>query len=182
MRNDGYTLFIRFRIVNSKSFEAVFDILSDSAEETRRLGRLLASLLVGGEIICLKGTLGAGKTTLAQGIGQGLGIDEPIISPTFTLIREYPAPAGRPSLYHIDCYRLENPIELASLGLEDYFYGDGVCVIEWPERIVAFLPPDYLWIELQMLDDQRRRITLQAYSRHYQDLLQRFKKLVEGNV
>ena len=166
-------------IVDSESLETVFDILSDSAEETRRLGRLLASLLTGGEIICLKGTLGAGKTTLAQGIGQGLGIEEPIISPTFTLIREYLAPAGRPTLYHIDCYRLENPGESISLGLEDYFYSDGVCVIEWPERIVALLPAEYLWVELQMIDDHRRHIVLQAHGRYYQDLLQRFERLVE---
>ena len=97
------------------------DIISHSPEQTRRLASRLASLLHGGETICLTGPLGAGKTTFAQGVGQALGVEEPIISPTFTLIREYGPVDDHPAMYHIDFYRLESFEELQTLGLDAYF-------------------------------------------------------------
>lgn len=156
------------------------DIVSHSPEQTRRLASRLAPLLEGGETICLQGPLGAGKTTFAQGIGQGLGITDPIISPTFTLIREYGPVGDRPAMYHIDFYRLEDPVELHNLGLDDYFYGDGVCVVEWPERAEFLMPAERLWIQMRTVNDWKRGIVIQATGERYRDLLNGFKKLAYG--
>ncbi len=140
----------------------------------------LASLVEGGETICLEGALGAGKTTFAQGIGQGLGIEDPIISPTFTLIREYGPVGDRPPLYHIDFYRLESLKELQALGLDDYFYSDGVCVVEWPDRAEALLPEERLWIEIETLDEAKRSLLMRAEGDRYRELLEEFKRLAYG--
>ena len=107
---------------------------SASASQTHRLGALLGGLLRAGDVVLLEGSLGAGKTALTQGIGAGLGVRETINSPTFTLLKEY---AGRLPLYHFDLYRIEDPEELFALGFEDYFGGEGVCVVEWADRGVA---------------------------------------------
>ena len=104
---------------------------SDSVERTRELGAALGSLLEPGDVVLLEGDLGAGKTALTQGIGKGLGVHGVINSPTFTILKEY---SGRLPLYHFDLYRIESPDEVTSLGFEDYFGGDGVCVVEWAER------------------------------------------------
>jgi tRNA threonylcarbamoyladenosine biosynthesis protein TsaE len=108
--------------------------LTQSAAETQALAARLAAHLQPGDVLWLSGDLGAGKTTFTQGLGRGLGIAAPINSPTFVLIREY---AGRLPLYHIDLYRLENPRAIANLGLNDYLAGDGVCVVEWAERLAT---------------------------------------------
>lgn len=104
---------------------------SRSAEETRRLGEALGGLLAAGDVILLTGELGAGKTAFTQGIARGLGVPGVVNSPTFTLLKEY---QGRLPLYHFDLYRIENPAELEELGFGDYFFGDGVSVVEWAER------------------------------------------------
>ncbi len=104
---------------------------SASVERTRHLGALLGGLLAPGDVLLLQGELGAGKTALTQGIGAGMGIHGVINSPTFTILKAY---AGSLTLYHFDLYRIEDPEEVYSLGFEDYFSGDGVCVVEWAER------------------------------------------------
>lgn len=104
---------------------------SASAAQTRRLGLALGALLQPGDMILLTGDLGAGKTTLTQGIGAGMGVTGVINSPTFTILKEY---EGRMPLYHFDLYRIESPEEVYTLGFEDYFQGDGVSVVEWAER------------------------------------------------
>jgi tRNA threonylcarbamoyladenosine biosynthesis protein TsaE len=104
---------------------------SASAAQTRRLGAALGALLQPGDMILLTGDLGAGKTTLTQGIGAGLGVLGVINSPTFTILKEY---HGRLALYHFDLYRIESPDEINALGFEDYFESDGVSVVEWAER------------------------------------------------
>ncbi|HZC05555.1 MAG TPA: tRNA (adenosine(37)-N6)-threonylcarbamoyltransferase complex ATPase subunit type 1 TsaE [Ktedonobacterales bacterium] len=104
---------------------------SVSVEQTRDLGKALGALLEPGDVVLLEGNLGAGKTALTQGIGLGLGIHSVINSPTFTILKEY---TGRLTLYHFDLYRIESPDEMYALGFEDYFSGDGVCVVEWAER------------------------------------------------
>lgn len=156
------------------------DIVSHSPEQTRRLARRLASLLAGGETICLEGQLGAGKTTFAQGVGQGLGIEEPIISPTFTLIREYGPAGDRPPLYHIDFYRLESLEEIQTLGLDDYFYSDGVCVVEWPERAEVLLPEERVWIEMHAIGDAKRSLLIRAEGDRCRELIGEFKRLAFG--
>src|SRR4051794_25057361 len=100
----------------------MLDVISHSADQTRRLGARLAEWLAPGDVLLLRGDLGAGKTVFAQGVAAGLGIDEPVTSPTFTLIHEH---HGRVPLYHVDLYRIGGDVEAGDLGLEDYLYGDG---------------------------------------------------------
>ncbi len=116
------------------------------SEETFRVGQLIGAALSPGDIVCLHGDLGAGKTVLTQGIGWGLGVNQPINSPTFTLVNEY---AGRIPLYHLDLYRLAEPAQLEQIGWEECVFGEGVAVIEWPEVLTPLLPADYLKISLE---------------------------------
>src|ERR1700694_663949 len=109
-------------------------LVTHAPGETQALAARLAQRLEAGDVIWLSGDLGAGKTSFTQGLGRGLDIDVPINSPTFVLIREY---AGRLPLYHIDLYRLNDAREVAALGLPDYLAGNGVCVLEWAERLDA---------------------------------------------
>src|SRR3954451_4316317 len=106
-------------------------LVSESVERTRALGRALGELARAGDVVLLEGELGAGKTAFTQGIGSGLCVSATIYSPTFTILKEY---EGRLPLYHFDLYRLDEPDELYELGFEDYFRGEGVCVVEWAER------------------------------------------------
>lgn len=153
------------------------DFISHSEAQTRRLGARLGQLLEGGEIIALQGDLGAGKTRWVQGVGHGLQVSQYVTSPTYTLVNEYP---GRLTLYHIDLYRITQAAEALAFGLEDYVYGEGVCLIEWAERAVEVLPPDRLWITFHYLDDSKRRITMQAAGDGYQRLLEEFKRVAFG--
>lgn len=129
-----------------------------NAEATRSLGITLGQSLSAGSVILLEGDLGSGKTTLIQGIGEGLGITEPIVSPTFTLINEYTE--GRLPLYHLDLYRLQ-PEEVTALNLESYWEGVefplGIVAIEWAERL-EYKPPSYLQVCLKYLGDCDRQI------------------------
>lgn len=135
--------------------------VSKSAEETFQIGRIIGEQLGAGDVLALIGELGAGKTCLTQGIARGLGVPEayPITSPTFTLINEYP---GRVTLYHMDLYRLAGPEDLEGMGYEDYFYGDGVVVIEWAEKIRSILPARCLRVMMRYLDENRRDIRLEG--------------------
>ena len=118
-----------------------------SPEETEALGRRLAETASPGDIICLNGELGVGKTVFVKGFSKGLGITEPVVSPTFTILQEYHE--GRLPMYHFDVYRIEDPSEMEEVGIDEYFYGDGICLIEWAGLIAemiprgALLPPDY---------------------------------------
>ena len=109
-----------------------------SPEETFRLGEKLGQSAVPGQIICLNGDLGVGKTVFSQGFAKGLGIEENVNSPTFTIIQVYDG--GRLPLYHFDVYRIGDPEEMYEIGYEDYFFGDGVCLIEWSELIEELIP------------------------------------------
>jgi len=137
-----------------------------------RLGKLLAE----GDIICLEGELGTGKTCFIQGIGRGMGIRERITSPSFTLIREYRGQGARLRLYHIDLYRIEEVVEAFLLGLDDYLYDGGVCVIEWAERARDILPWECLWITLRHLGERERSLTLEARGRRYGQLLAKWEE------
>lgn len=111
-----------------------------SPEETFELGRKLGTEAVPGEIICLNGDLGTGKTVFTQGFASGLSITEPVCSPTFTIVQVYEE--GRLPLYHFDVYRIGDPEEMEEIGYEDYFFGEGVCLIEWSELIEELIPED----------------------------------------
>jgi tRNA threonylcarbamoyladenosine biosynthesis protein TsaE len=128
-------------------------------EATRAFGERLGRRLAPGDVVCLAGELGAGKTTLAQGIAAGLGVAEPVSSPTFALVQEY---AGQAPVYHLDLYRLGSLDELIDLGFPELWHAGGVILIEWPERIAPALPPDRLEIHLATVS-AGRRLTLTAH-------------------
>ena len=120
---------------------------STSAEMTFEFGKKIGSLVKPGDIICLDGNLGVGKTVFTQGVAAGLNIDEPVCSPTFTLIQEYHE--GRIPLYHFDVYRIDGPWDMDDLGYEEYFYGDGVCLVEWGSLIKELMPDNTVYITIE---------------------------------
>ncbi len=135
-------------------------------ESTRQLGFALGRLLEGGDIVTLWGGLGAGKTFLARAMARGLEVDPriPVTSPTFTFINEY---EGRLHLYHLDLYRLEDPDELETLPWREALYGDGVAVVEWPEKLGESLPGERLDVRIEITGPQSRRFILEAHgSKH----------------
>lgn len=133
-------------------------ILVTTAEELQWRGAELASLLSGGEVIVLSGDLAAGKTTFTQGLAQGLGITEPVTSPTFTLIQVY---TGRLTLVHCDFYRLRDSSEVLGIGLWDYLSQNNVVVVEWGEAFLEVLPEKYIHMFLQVMD-QGRYLSVEA--------------------
>ena len=152
---------------------AALDLISHGAQHTHRLGARLGALLEPGDVLLLDGALGAGKTVFAQGVAAGLGVDEPVTSPTFTLIHEY---QGRLPLYHVDLYRVGGDGEAAALGLEDYFYADGVTLVEWSDRAASILPAAHLLVSLRAVAATKRAIRMLPRGRRYADLLARFKR------
>lgn len=142
--------------------------ITDSPEQTLSLGRRLSAALVSGDIVCLYGDLGSGKTCLVQGICQGLGCEDPAVSPSFTLVNEYP---GRLPVYHFDFYRLQSPEELEQIGFEEYLSFGGVSLIEWAERIAARLPEERLDIHLRRISEQQRSFTLRPQGQRWRKLL-----------
>lgn len=135
--------------MNSKTF------LADSEEEMIALGERIAAMLPRRAVIWMTGDLGAGKTTLTKGIAKGLGAADPseVSSPTFTLIQEYGDPVR---VYHVDLYRLDEPRQLATLGLEEIFDRDAVVIIEWAEKFARWLPEDHATIAIERLNGGRR--------------------------
>ncbi len=121
--------------------------VSNSENETFALGKAMGEAAKAGDIYCLDGDLGAGKTVFAKGFAAGLGIAEPVTSPTFTIVREYRE--GRLPLYHFDAYRIADPDELCAIGYEEYFYADGVCLIEWAELIEELIPETAVHISIE---------------------------------
>lgn len=116
-----------------------------SQDETMLVGKALGSILMSGDLVCLSGDLGTGKTAFTNGIACALGIDEYITSPTFTIVNEYKT---KVSLYHFDVYRIGDPEEMYDIGFEEYLYGDGVVVIEWAELIKDILPKELIWVTI----------------------------------
>lgn len=128
---------------------------SNSPEDTYELGRTMGESITPGSVIALDGDLGAGKTLFTQGLAAGLGITEPVNSPTFTIMQIYES--GRLPLYHFDVYRIDDPYEMEEVGFDDFIYGDGVSVIEWPDRIAELMdqiPDPYTEIRITR-DDER---------------------------
>lgn len=133
---------------------------TESAEQTIGLGEKIGSFLRPGDIIALQGTLAAGKTTITKGIARALGITEDITSPTFTLISVY---EGRLPLYHMDVYRLEGSADFSDLGAEEMLYGNGICVIEWSEKIMHELPSRTIVIKLSA-ENEKRTVTIENWT------------------
>lgn len=135
-------------------------LTAKSAEETIKLGEYIGSRLQKGDVIALQGTLAAGKTTITKGIARGLGVGENITSPTFTLISEY---FGKLPLYHMDVYRLDSTEDFINLGVDEMLYGNGVCVIEWSEKVMSELPKNAIRILLETTEADCRRITIENW-------------------
>ena len=132
-------------------------IITNSAAETRELGKRLAEKLKAGDVILLTGELGAGKSELARGIAKGLGVAETVTSPSFTIMNVYES--GRTPLYHFDWYRLESEEELYELGMDEYLGGDGIALVEWPGRCPDAVPEDCLVIRIEADGENTRLIT-----------------------
>jgi tRNA threonylcarbamoyladenosine biosynthesis protein TsaE len=164
--------------------EHMLEFISRSVEQTQRLGARLGTLLQGGDIICLQGPLGSGKTSLTQGIGRGWGAQERLVSPSFVLIREYERAEDEQRLYHIDLYRISNAEEVWNLGVDDFLGGEyAVSVIEWAERAESLVPPEHLWVKLDFVepaDATRRHLWFSAHGRRHQALLREFRETAFG--
>lgn len=147
------------------------NLLSVSADCTFNIGRAITKYLNKGDIICLFGELGSGKTLLTKGIGSGLGVKKnKVISPSFVLIRHYKA---KFPIYHFDLYRLDRPEDIFALGYEDLFYNKGICIIEWADRLGSFLPKEFLKIELKFLRENQRLLNFFAKGSRYKLLLEK---------
>ena len=149
-----------------------------SAAQTRALGIAVAALLRPGDLVVLAGDLGSGKTTFAQGIAAGLGVDDPVVSPTFTIVREY---EGRLPLAHVDVYRLDRLQELYDVGFEELVDGERVTIIEWGDVVQRVLPADHLSVELEpgALPDERL-VHVHAQGRSWLDRTERVESVVSS--
>jgi len=152
-----------------------FVYISQSPEETKNLGKKLGKLLQEGDLLALNGDLGAGKTCLIQGIAVGLNSRDHVSSPSFSIIKEY---SGDKPIYHFDLYRLTQPEELETLGYEEYFYGNGVTLIEWAEKIKHYLPESRLLIRIKMGEHYlSRKIVFEPSGRRYLQILEDIKDI-----
>ncbi|MCP4537583.1 MAG: tRNA (adenosine(37)-N6)-threonylcarbamoyltransferase complex ATPase subunit type 1 TsaE [Chloroflexi bacterium] len=166
--------------------QQTLEFVSRNPDQTQRLGARLGALLQGGDVICLEGALGSGKTCLAQGLGRGWGVGQLLISPTFVLVREYTRPGNVHDLrlYHMDLYRLSGADETLSLGVDEYL-GDehSVFVIEWAERARSLIPPEHLWVRLdfsERADQARRALYFTAQGERHTALLREFRRAAFG--
>lgn len=151
--------------------------------ETVEIGRALGQALRPGDVIVLSGSLGAGKTTLTQGIAAGLGVEDYVTSPTFTLVNEYP-PSERhehPALYHIDLYRTSGAAEALDFGFEEYLGGEGVVVVEWAERAPEAVPAEHLLVKLEM-DEDARRLELCPLGSRYAERLAEVERALDRHA
>ena len=150
------------------------ELISYSPEQTQKFGVRIGELALAGDTLLLVGALGTGKTCLTQGIAWGLNIKEYALSPSFVIVREL---YGRLPLYHIDLYRLDHIEEIAELGLDDYLYGNGVCVIEWAEKGLNILPAEHLLIRINYLADTERSFQLKPNGKRYLEMATQLKNL-----
>lgn len=156
------------------------DFMSNSVEQTERFGVRLGELLEVGDVLCLSGELGAGKTALARGIALGWGSLHRVTSPTFTLINQYPRVKDGRILYHMDSYRLESEDDVISVGVEDLLLDEETIMIEWPEQLDTFLPAERLLISLTPVEEIKRRMQFEALGERPLNLLNQFKKSAFG--
>jgi len=152
-------------------------IVSRTAGQTRGVGRLLGRSLEAGSVVALSGELGTGKTEFIKGLARGLGVKRGhVSSPSFVLINEYP---GRIPLYHIDLYRLSEGKDLEQIGLEEYFYGNGVTAIEWAEKAASLIPHRHFWIDIRWTGPTRRQLIVKTRGTRYGELLETIRRKLE---
>lgn len=155
-----------------------FEFISRSTDQTRRLGMRLGALLQAGDIVCLAGELGSGKTTLVQGIASGWGSLDLVTSPTFVLVNVYRGPEDI-CMYHLDAYRLNSAREAEDLDLDPLLAG-GPLVVEWADHIQEALPSEHLWISLRWIDTEQRDLVFAARGSRYQGVLATLRKQIFG--
>ncbi|NBJ71563.1 tRNA (adenosine(37)-N6)-threonylcarbamoyltransferase complex ATPase subunit type 1 TsaE [Roseburia sp. 1XD42-34] len=148
----------------------MYEITTNTEDTTIHLGEKLAMLLSPGDVVTLEGNLGTGKTTFTKGIAAGLGVKRNVSSPTFTIIKEY---EGEIPFYHMDVYRLENSEE--DIGFDEYFNGEGITVVEWPQYIGSFLPEKYLEVKLTAIGEKSRKITFIPHGSHFKWVIEQLK-------
>ncbi|MBM7624046.1 tRNA (adenosine(37)-N6)-threonylcarbamoyltransferase complex ATPase subunit type 1 TsaE [Sporohalobacter salinus] len=153
-------------------------LTTENPEETIRFGIEIGELLNSGDIICLQGNLGAGKTCLAKGLLKGLDVEEEVTSPTYTLVNEY---EGRLPAYHIDLYRISDHRELYDIGFEEYLYGEGVTIIEWPDKAGPLMPDSYLNITIKS-QGNKRLIKVIPQANKYISLVTEMKENVNFSI
>jgi tRNA threonylcarbamoyladenosine biosynthesis protein TsaE len=156
------------------------EFFSRSPEQTRRVGMRMGRLIRPGDLICLHGDLGAGKTTLVQGLAQGWGALDPVSSPTFIIVNVYRQP-GDQRLYHMDAYRLDSAPEAAELDLDEML-SRGPLLVEWPERIESVLPQKRMWVTLEYVAEEHRRMLLNAQGERYDSLLAELRQDLFGGA
>ncbi len=149
-------------------------IISHSPEQTKNIGKEIGKIAFRGSVIALCGELGSGKTVFVKGLAEGLEVDSFVTSPTFVIINEY---SGKLPLYHFDVYRLKAE-DLYELGYEEYFYGDGVTVIEWACKINNLLPDEHLRVEFEYINESERQISLIGYGESYVEIIKKVRSLV----
>lgn len=154
------------------------DFFSRSPEQTRRIGVRLGSALQTGDVICLQGDLGAGKTTFVQGIAKGWGSQDSVSSPTFIIVNVYRR-ADQSQLFHMDAYRLDSTSEAEELDL-DSMLAQGPLLIEWPERINGLVPDDRLWVKLEHIDEEDRQMKFKSSGKRYDNLLEIIRHATYG--
>lgn len=157
-----------------------FEFISRSTEQTRRAGMRLGAMVATGDVVCLVGDLGSGKTTFAQGFAAGWGSLDPVTSPTFVLVNLYRRPDGA-RLYHLDAYRLSGPKEVVDLDL-DAMIASGPLIIEWAERIQEALPSKHLWISLRLVNPGQRDLIFVARGSRYESLLANLRQRLYGGL
>lgn len=161
----------RFSTPTSTDRTSDLVLVSPDAEHTASLGSALAPLLLSGDVVCLWGDFGAGKTTFVKGVGLGLSIEQPIVSPSFGLLNVYNTPEEFPDLYHLDLYRISNLDEAEAFGVEDFLDADAVTFVEWPSVIVDVLPPDRLDVYFEWISETSRRLKFRAHGARPAELL-----------
>lgn len=158
--------------------EHTLDFFSRSPEQTRRVGMRLGSMLRPGDVICLQGDLGAGKTTFVQGLAQGWGTLDAVSSPTFIIVNMYRRSDGA-HLHHMDAYRLDSVPEAEELDLESML-AQGPLLIEWAERIQNLIPPHHIWLEMEYLAEEHRKMRFRSHGKRYDHLLAELRQAVFG--
>lgn len=154
------------------------EIISRSPEQTRRVGMRLGSLLQPGDVVCLSGDLGSGKTTLVQGIASGWGSLDAVSSPTFVLVNVYRCLGSR-RLFHLDAYRLQNAAEAEELDVQNMLE-NGPVLVEWADRVRAALPGEHIWVALKYVDEYQRDLMFTARGLRYQSLLSALRRQIYG--
>jgi tRNA threonylcarbamoyladenosine biosynthesis protein TsaE len=156
----------------------MLEFFSRSPQQTRRIGLRLGGLLQAGDVICLQGNLGAGKTTFTQGLAQGWGSLDSVSSPTFILVNVYRRADGS-QLFHLDAYRLESVPEAEELDLDSMLV-EGALIVEWPERLGDLIPPEHLWIDLEHISEEHRQMKFHARGARYDELLDGIRQSMVG--